>query len=122
MVSSRLGVRFIVGADAGPPSSSHRSMPGETLWSVMVISGLLLRHGSRERGRKGARLGGRRVLGRPPGAAGPAAVFLAGHRCAAVATQARLVPVAHGSVLLWRRRIGVGHVLVAAQDAQRPGE
>src|SRR4051812_40543815 len=96
MVSSCLGVRFIVGADAGPPSSSHRSMPAKVLWSVMVLCGLLLRDGSRERGRKWVRLGGRRVLGRPPGAAVPAAVFLAGHRCAAVATQARLVAGAPG--------------------------
>src|SRR4051794_41697770 len=99
MVSSCLGVRFIVGADAGPPSSSHRSMPAEVLWSVMVLCGLLLRHGSRERGRKWVRLGGRRVLGRPPGAAVPAAIFLAGHRCAAVATQARLVAGARSSLL-----------------------
>src|SRR3954470_6968059 len=113
MVSSCLGLRFIVRADAGPPSSSHRSMPAEVLWSVMVLCGLLLRRGSRERGRTRARLGGRRVLGRPPGAAVPAAVFLAGHRCAAVMTHARLVAVAHGSVLRRRRWIGVGHVLVA---------
>src|SRR4051812_27510563 len=102
MVSSCLGLRFIVGADAGPPSSSHRSMPAEMLWSVMLLCGLLLRHGSRQHGRKRARLRGRRVHGRPPGAAGPAAVFLAGHRCAAVATHARLVAVAHGSGLLRR--------------------
>src|SRR4051794_41753019 len=113
MVSSRLGVRFIVGADAGPPSSSHRSMPGETLWSVMVLCGLLLRHGSRERGRKRARLGGWRVLGGPPGAAVPAAVFLAGHRRAAVATQARLVAGAPGSVLPPRPRVRAGPRLFA---------
>src|SRR3954449_4434258 len=107
MVSSRLGA-VIVGADAGPPSSSHRSMPAEVLWSVMVLCGLLLRHGSRERGRKWVRLGGRRVLGRPPGAAVPAAVFLAGHRCAAVATQARLVAGGARLGVPWRRGVGAG--------------
>src|SRR4051794_20793499 len=120
MVSSCLGAWFVVGADAGPPSSSHRSMPDEVLWSVMVLCGLLLRHGSRERGRKRPRLGGRGVLGRPPRAAVPAAVFLAGHRCSAVATQARLVAVAHGSVLPLRPRGRRGPALFGPPDGPPP--